>query len=484
MLKWKTPLTLVAAMALVAGACGDDDDSTSSETTEQSAATTTEASEDTETTEASEDTDTTEATATTDGADEGSAAPAGDVTTDVGVEGNTIKIGYNAALSGIFASTVAPIQEAQDVYWEVLNENGGIGGYQIEPVTLDNVYEVPPALENYEEFSGDGANAVVMIGRSDGSPHTAAYADALVDDELTAIPLTWYSGWADPDIGENVLEIQTNYCMEAMNGVTYLSEEYGTNLAIISFPGEYGQDGAQGAKKAAEALGLNIVYDGEGAVVPGADQTPVITELVNSGADIVWTSVNPTTLAEIMGGAVAQGFTAHWSGNAPSWGTNLLGTDLANVFDQYWTYSAYTELWNTGESPGMQELVAAMREKRPNAPLGVADYYVLGWINGLIVTQILEAAIANGDLTRAGVTAAAKEVTVDLQGLAPNQTWAGEPNDYVVRESYLYRPDSTLYNASGTVSDEDGVTGYHLIKGPYVSPTAEAYDFQEACFAG
>ena len=143
--------------------------------------------------------------------------------------------------------------------------------------------------------------------------------------------------------------------MEAMNGVTYLSEEYGTDLAIISFPGEYGQDGAQGAKKAAEALGLNIVYDGEGAVVPGADQTPVITELVNSGADIVWTSVNPTTLAEIMGGAAAQGFTAHWSGNAPSWGTNLLGTDLAEVFDQYWTYSTYTELWNSGESPGMQE---------------------------------------------------------------------------------------------------------------------------------
>jgi ABC-type branched-subunit amino acid transport system substrate-binding protein len=477
MLKWKTPFALLAAFALVAGACGgDDDDSAPSDTTAESA--TTEASEDTETTETAAAAATTEA----EGEDEGGAAPAGDVTTDVGVEGNTIKIGYNAALSGIFASTVAPIQEAQDVYWEVLNESGGIGGYQIEPVTLDNVYEVPPALENYEEFSGDGANSVVMIGRSDGSPHTAAYADALVDDDLVAIPLTWYSGWADPEIGENVLEIQTNYCIEAMNGVTYLSEEYGTNLAIISFPGEYGQDGAQGAKKAAEALGLNIVYDGEGAVVPGADQTPVITELVNSGADIVWATVNPTTLAEIMGGAVAQGFTAHWSGNAPSWGTSLLGTDLAGVFDQYWTYSAYTELWNTGESPGMQEVVAAMREKRPDAPLGVADYYVLGWINGLIVTQILEAAIANGDLTRAGVTEAAKEITVDLQGLAPDQTWAGEPNDYVVRESYLYRPDSTLYDASGTVSDVDGVTGYHLIKGPYVSPTAEEYDFQEACF--
>ncbi len=51
-----------------------------------------------------------------------------------------------------------------------------------------------------------------------------------------------------------------------------------------------------------------------------------------------------------------------------------------------------------------------------------------------------------------------------------------------MRESYLYTPDSTRYDASGTVTDEDGVTGYELIKGPYVSPTAEAYDFQGACF--
>lgn len=475
MWRWKRVLALLVVSALVAASCGDSDDDDGDAATAE----TTEASS--ETTEGTDDTatDTTEAA---EGEDDGDAEPAGEVTVDVGVEGDTIKIGYNAALSGIFASTVAPIQEAQDVYWEVVNENGGIGGYQIEPVTLDNVYEVPPALENYEEFSGNGSNAVVMIGRSDGSPHTAAYADDLVEDDLTAIPLTWYSGWADPEIGENVLEIQTNYCLEAMNGVTYLSEEYGTDLAIISFPGEYGQDGAQGAKKAAEALGLNIVYDGEGAVVPGADQTPVITELVNSGADIVWASVNPTTLAEIMGGATDQGFTAHWSGNAPSWGSNLLGTDLADVFDEYWTYSTYTELWNTGDSPGMQDVVAAMREKRPDAPLGVADYYVLGWINGLIVTQILETAIENGDLTRAGVTEAAKTVMVDLQGLAPDQTWAGEPNDYVVRESYLYAPDSSLYDESGTVSDEDGVTGYTLIEGPYVSPTAAEYDFQEACF--
>ena len=32
------------------------------------------------------------------------------------------------------------------------------------------------------------------------------------------------------------------------------------------------------------------------------------------------------------------------------------------------------------------------------------------------------------------------------------------------------------------MSDEEGVTGYTLIKGPYASPLAAEYDFQEACF--
>ena len=68
----------------------------------------------------------------------------------------------------------------------------------------------------------------------------------------------------------------------------------------------------------------------------------------------------------------------------------------------------------------------------------MSDVYIVAWTEGYITQQILEQAAANGDMTRAGVVAAANEITVDLKGLAPDQTWAGEPNDYVVRESYMY----------------------------------------------
>ena len=75
--------------------------------------------------------------------------------TDFGVDDDTIKIGLNADLSGIFAPLVTQIVDGQEAYWEIVNDNGGIAGRQVELVILDNGYDVPTHLENYEEMSGD-----------------------------------------------------------------------------------------------------------------------------------------------------------------------------------------------------------------------------------------------------------------------------------------------------------------------------------------
>ena len=137
----------------------------------------------------------------------GSRVDPASVDTDFGVDDDTIRIGLNADLSGIFAPLVTQIVEAQEAYWEIVNENGGIAGRQVELVILDNGYDVPTHLENYEEMSGDERR-----GRGHDQPvdRLAAHRGhrrALVEDDLIAIPLSWYSGWADPAIGENVLEI-------------------------------------------------------------------------------------------------------------------------------------------------------------------------------------------------------------------------------------------------------------------------------------
>ncbi len=414
-------------------------------------------------------------------AQEALAEAAGAIAHDIGVdvENKVIRVGLNTDLTGIFAPLTTKITDGHEAYWEWVNDNGGIQGWTIEPVVLDNAYDVPTHLENYEVMSGDGPESVVMFSTSTGSPHSAATAQLLIEDNMAAIPLSWYSGWADPSIGRNLFEVQTNYCIEAMNGTTYMAETYGDKVAIATFPGDYGEDAAEGVKVAAEALGLDIVYDGQGAVIPGADQTPVITEIVNSGADWVWVTLNPGHTAQIMGGAAQAGFAGQWIGSAPSWNPALLNTAVAPVADAFYTHSTYTVLWGVGEAEGMQEMIDVMREYRPEAPFD--DFYIISWIQGYVVHQILDQAISNGNITRAGVLAAANQITADLKGLAPDQSWRGNPNDNVVRETYLYDVDASLYTPGATVLDEDGNSGYRLIKGPYASETAMNWEY-EPCF--
>ncbi len=316
-----------------------------------------------------------------------------------------------------FASLTTEIVEGQEVFWERYNDQGGYKGWTVEPVVLDNAYDVPTHLQNYDAFAGDGDDSVVMLTNSTGSPHTAAIAEALVEDDLVAIPLSWYSGWTDPAIGQNVLEVQANYCIEAMNGVTYMSETYGNKMAIASFPGDYGQDGAIGAKIAAEALGLEIVYDGEAAVIPGADQTPVVTGIAESGADLVWLTTGPGQTAEIVGGAAAEsGFTGQWAGNSPAWNPATPGYRPRRGISTPPTPTARTPRSGVSVTPRHGHLVATMREYAPD---NIADDVYIVWIEGLIAQQVIENAIDNGDITRANMVASANEITVDLPGSRP-----------------------------------------------------------------
>jgi len=450
--RWRALLAGLLVFSLIAAACGGDDED--------------------------EETGTTDDTEATD--DTGGDGEATEIETDFGVTDDTIRVGMIADLSGIFAPLVVEIVEAQKVYFEMVNDNGGIAGREVELVIEDNAYDTTKHQEIYERMRAESDEGVVWIGESTGTPHTASIAQLLVDDNLGAIPLSWYSGWPDPDFGQNVFEFQTNYCIEAINGIDFIAREGGEKLAILSFPGDYGQDGAVGAKLAAEELGLEIVYDGEAKVVPGADQTPVIAELVDSGADWVWATINPGTLGEIMSGAAAEGFDANWSGNAPTYSFKLLGTELAPLLDEHYYYSTYTVTWGE-DVPGMETLVSEFQERRPDAP--ISDVYIRGWTEAMATHQILEQAAENGDMTRAGVVAAANEIEVDFEGLAPAQRWGDvDVNENLVRESYIYDIEQSEFNVV-PVTEEGGSTGSVLAEGPFVSDLAEEYEYEGACFA-
>ena len=454
-------LALLLALTMVAAACGSDDD------------------------DGGEAAPVTTAAPVATDADASSDAAEASIAFDYGVDEDTVRIGAIADLSGIFSGLVTQIVDAQTVYWDMVNAAGGIGGKQVEFIVLDNAYDVPTHLERYEAMRDTGADGVVMLSQSTGSPHTAAIAEMAIEDNMAVIPLSWYSGWSDPDFGKNIFESYSNYCYEAMNGVDYLNrymQEQGVGsptLAIVSFPGEYGGDGAAGARLAAEALGIEVVADLGGTVIPGADNTPVISQLVEANADMVWTTLNPGTLTEAMLGASAQGYEPVWSGNVPSFSYLLLGGDVGPLLDTNYIANTYIVTWNTPNLPGLEKLKAEMTAAMPDAV--VSDAYIIGWTEAMAAHQALEQAASNGDMTRAGVVRAFNEITVDYDGLAPNQSWGGgDVNDLIVRETYTYDVVLADYDAGATLA-EGGGTGTVLVEGPRAADITKAHVYVGAC---
>jgi ABC-type branched-subunit amino acid transport system substrate-binding protein len=454
---------LVLTLALIAAACSSDSDDTTTTAAESGGdETTTTAAAETTTTAAGETTTT-------------AAAPA-ELKTDFGVdvEAGTITVGQTADLTGPFAPLVAPILAGQQMYWAWVNANGGVGGMEVLMETRDTAYQVEQHIAAYDEIR----DLVVAISHTTGSPQTLAISDALEEDSMIAVPATWYSGWTDTNIAPTVLHTGAPYCLEAMSGLDWMASieaDEGNDaptLAIASIPGDFGLDPMAGAKIWAETNGIEIVYDGSGTIIPGQDQKPVADAIVASGADLVYITTTPSTFSEVYGAALQQGFEAKWSGSGPTYNPAFLVSPIADAIQRDWYGTYYMQPWG-GDSAGMALTMQLVEASGADIPPN--DYVGLGVIEAMIVHAALEAAYASGDMTRAGVLAAIRTLdNVDFQGAAPAENYTGSTADQIQRSVTLWRPSVANLEAGGS--------GSEIVGTDFVGPTAESFDFQEACF--
>jgi ABC-type branched-subunit amino acid transport system substrate-binding protein len=457
-------LTLV--LVLVAAACSSDSDDTTTTAAESGGETTTTAAE------AEATTTTAEAETTTTAASETMEPPLTDFGVDL--EAGTITVGQTADLTGTFSALVKPIIAGQQLYWAWVNANGGIGGLQVEMLTRDTNYQVEQHVAAYDEIR----DQVVAISHTTGSVQTLAIAEALVEDSMAAVPATWYSGWTDTTIAPTVLHTGAPYCLESMSLLDWMADEEAKEgndaptLALASVPGDFGLDSMAGALLWAEANGVEVAYDGSGQMIPGQDLKPVADAIVASGADLVFTTAGPTMFSEMYGGALAQGFEAKWSGAGPTYNPAFLVSPIADAIQRDWYGGFYMQPWG-GESAGMaltMELVAAS-----GADMPPNDHVGFGVVEAMLVHTALQTAYDNGDMTRAGVLAAIKSLdNVEFQGMAPPENYTGSTADQLQRSITLWRPSVANLEAGGS--------GSEIIATDHVGPTAESFEFTEACY--
>jgi ABC-type branched-subunit amino acid transport system substrate-binding protein len=384
----------------------------------------------------------------------------------VNEDNGCIYLGILTDLTGPFAGFGGPLVSAQEAFWQRVNEAGGITAPDAEmafdvDVTSyrrDTGYDTTLHSQAYEEIKPN----VLALAQTLGTPTTLAILDDLKASDVVAVPAGYTSLFNFEDI---VLESMSNYCVDAMNAIDYAVETYEpATVMAVHYPGDYGGDAAAGVMIAAEAHGLEFI-DVQTGTGGGDAQAEAIGQILTEQPDLVMLTVGPTETATIVGGAAANGFTGRFIGSGPTWNPALLGSPAGDALVALYQVASPLDNYET-DTPGHQ----AMRDALGGIPENVNDGYTSGWIWQYPMKAALEAAAASGDLTRAGLRAAAGQLTsVDYEGMIP-----GGGN-------YAGGPDAQLRQTNIAAPDRDTQIGVSTVREWFTGPTAEAWT-PEVCY--
>lgn len=284
-----------------------------------------------------------------------------------------------------------------------MNVNGGNSGllpdgWKIELVEKDHGYNPQHAVQAYNEIK----DQVLFIGTSFGTPNTLPLRSMLEADNLVAFPASLSSKMAEhkytPPLG-------TPYSAEAMRAMDWVVEKAGgadkVQAGIVYQQDDYGLDGLEGWKKAAEFHGVKVVS--EQTVAPGqTDYTAVVTALKQAGANYILLTTLPSATGPILGTAAQLQFMPVWVGNTPAWIDGFFNPKVipAAVFTNYY-WATGLPTWGEVGVEGMAAFLKVYEThgSHINAP---QDFYVLAsYAQGVLQLEALKKAIEAGDVTRA-----------------------------------------------------------------------------------
>ncbi|HEX2073698.1 MAG TPA: ABC transporter substrate-binding protein [Geodermatophilus sp.] len=356
----------------------------------------------------------------------GGGGGAGEVATDIGVEGNTITLGVLTDLTGVFAALGNDITNANKLFWD---NNRVCDTYDVELNIQDTGYVVQQGVQLYSGMK-DG---ILAMQQTIGSPINTALAPEYEADNIVNFPSAW-SKTLTQIPGTGVLG--ATYDVELANGYAYLFEQgllqEGDTVGHIYFEGEYGANGLEGTRAVAEERNLEVIE----AQIKATDQdmSAQITQFAAAGVDAIALTVAPTQTASAAGVAQAQGLDVPIVGSNPVFAPGLLQGPAAQALKDNLYVASPISSWD--QHPELLEQYQAAYPDQTNPSLGA----VFGYGMGEVMKQVLDTACENGDLTREGVRAAFDELQdIDTGGLiVPIRGFASGTSPST--ESFILRP--------------------------------------------
>ena len=330
---------------------------------------------------------------------------AGNVKTDVGIEGKTINLGVLTDLTGVFAALGKDITNANSLYWK---DHKVCGTYSVKLNVQDTGYVPQKGVQLYSSIK----DSILAMQQTIGSPINAALGQSYQSDTIVNFPSAWGKSLTKIP-GTGVLG--ATYDVEISNGYDYLFKKgllkQGDTVGHIYFEGEYGETGLAGTNAVAKKMGLKVIP----AQIKSTDQdmSAQVAQFKAAGVKLIALTVAPTQTASVAAAAQAQGLDVPILGSNPVYAPGLLKGPTAQWLKDHLLVAAPLATFT-----GHEQILSAYQKAYPDVAAPSAGGVLLGWGMSQVMNGVLDSACKNGDLTRQGVLTAFNNVkNVDTGGV-------------------------------------------------------------------
>lgn len=225
---------------------------------------------------------------------------------DTGVTDTEIKIGQTAPFSGP-AAAYSTFAKAQQAYFNMINEQGGVNGRKIKLLTLDDGFTAPKAVEGTRQLVEQ--DEVFLIFATVGTGTNSAIQRYLNAKKIPQLFISTGAGkWNDPKTYPWTLALQLTYPTEAQIFADYVMKNVpNPKVAILWQNDDFGKDYVKAFKARLGSKSNMIVSEASYEFSDPTVDSQVIA-LKNSGANVFLNISTPRFAAQAIRRAADLGW--------------------------------------------------------------------------------------------------------------------------------------------------------------------------------
>lgn len=308
-----------------------------------------------------------------------------------GVTDDEIRIGGVHDLSGVFAAVSTPAVNGANLYFDMVNEEGGIHGRMINYLVEDHGYQLPRATQGFNKLiERDQVFAMLM---NLGTPHNLTHYPLMERRGVpNMFPLTASRQILPDPPGMNFTSFSSYYDQVAA-GVEYLQAETGaSNVCAMYLPTDFGEEIATSARETAEALGMN--FAGETTHRPDdQDFVGALSGLRAAECEIITMALGVRAGITVVGTAKRMGWDATFLSTSAGF-LDVVAAVPGGVTDGLYAAAGWQDLVSRAGDEAPAAFMAAYEERFGHPASGFA---MLGYTAARQLAMGLEA--AGADLT-------------------------------------------------------------------------------------